>query len=302
MRASAFLFSTALLSVLVPAQRPINATQRPDAEILKFGVYTSERATSIYRMLLPLVEALQTSMDAKLPDAVDIQFKVCKTYEEAQDAIVAGEIDFSKFGPASYVLVKQRSPGIQLLAMENNDGKKSFEGFVVVRSDSRFRTLADLKGTRFAFGDETSTIGRYLVQHELLRAGLCGEDFRKYEFLGRHDKVFKAVELGDFEAGAVRDNTFAKMNKDKKLRVLARFDNVTQPWIARSGLDPKIVKALRQSLLELKDPEALRGIKADGFFPAEDSDYDVIRDAIRSSDAFAKPRKPVPQPGARPGR
>jgi phosphonate transport system substrate-binding protein len=294
-----------MLAVAAPltAQRAAEATRREASQVLTFGVYTSEKAAAIYRMLLPLVESLQQSLDEKLPVAVDVQFKICKTYEEAQEALIRGELDFAKFGPASYVIVKRRSPGVTLLAMEDNGGKKSFEGFIVVRNDSPIRALADLRGKRFAFGDETSTIGRYLVQHELLRAGIRARDLAGYQYLGRHDKVFKCVELGDFDAGAIRDNTFTKLNKDGKLRVLARFDNVTQPWIARAGLDPRIVRALTKTLLELKDPDVLRGIQVDGFFPAEDADYEPIRRAMQAAIEFVQPEpvKAPPQP-AGPGK
>ena len=36
----------------------------------------------------------------------------------------------------------------------------------------------------------------------------------------------------------------------------------------------------------MKDPEALRVLKKDGFLPGDDADFDVIRSAIEDNDLF----------------
>ena len=100
-----------------------------------------------------------------------------------------------------------------------------------MQADSKFETLKDLKGASFAFGNINSTIGRYLAQSELLKEGIDNNALSKSEYLGCHDKVFKAVELGDFDAGSLKESTFKKLNKDNQLRVLHRFENVTKPWV-----------------------------------------------------------------------
>jgi len=107
--------------------------------------------------------------------------------------------------------------------MEKQDGGKRFEGYIVVRRDSPIRTLADLKGKSFAFGDRNSTIGRFLSQELLQEAGVLERDFAPdgIQYLGRHDIVFRAVEIGDFDAGALKSSTFDKMNKRGQLRILA---------------------------------------------------------------------------------
>ena len=85
--------------------------------------------------------------------------------------------------------------------MEDKKGERRFSGVIVVGADSSIKRLADLAGKRFAFGDENSTIGRYLAQAELVKAGIRARDLAHYEYLGRHDLVAKAVSLGDFRAG-----------------------------------------------------------------------------------------------------
>jgi phosphonate transport system substrate-binding protein len=255
---------------------------------LTFGVYTSDKATTMYRMFTPVLEHLQEGLEERLHRSVDTELRIYKTYDEALDAFVAGNVDFVRFGPASYVLARARNPKIQLLAMELKGGKKSFKGMIVVRQNSPIRQLSDLRSRSFAFGDRNSTIGRYLAQDKLLGARIRAQDLSYHAYLGRHDRVFRAVQYGDYDAGSVKENTYKKLNKKKQLRVLVTFDNVTKPWIARSGLDPRVTAALRSALLGANDKRALASLKVDGFVRATDEDFSPIRGSMKRAETFVR--------------
>jgi phosphonate transport system substrate-binding protein len=112
-------------------------------------------------------------------------------------------------------------------------------------------------------------------------------DLGSYDYLGRHDKVGHAVGIGQYDAGALKESTFAKLlKKGVPIRALAEFQNVTKPWIAHSGLGNQIFIALQESLLELKDSAALKPLKKDGFVTGSDEDYSMIRKSIIENYAF----------------
>lgn len=258
------------------------------AEIqLRFGIYTSDKATEMVRQFRPVMNALERSLAERLSEPVTISMQVAASYEAGLEDIVEGRVDFSRFGPASYVLATRANPGIHLLAAENNKGRKRFKGLIIVHADSPIQTLQDLRGKRFAFGDPRSTIGRYLSQQQLLEAGISAPDFASYAYLGRHDAVAKAVAAGDYDAGAVKARTLKKaLSSGTPLRILSEFDNITKPWIARANLDQRVVSALRESLLQMQDATALKALGKDGFFPAGDAEYQFIRAAMVASEAF----------------
>lgn len=254
---------------------------------LVFGTYSSDKPSSMVTQLRPSLDYIARSMEGILGEEVEINMKVVREYGDGVDLIVGGEVDFMRLGPASYVRAKDASPGIEVLAMENKDGATEFNGIIAVHADSDITEVSQLKGRTFAFGSESSTLGRYFSQLHLMRHGILAQDLGGYEYLGRHDKVGRAIGSGLFDAGALEGTTFAKLVKSGvPIRAIAKFPNSTRPWVARAGLKPEIVQALRQAMLDLSDSEALTALRFDGFLPGDDSNYAATREAIRENHRF----------------
>ncbi len=254
---------------------------------LKFGVYVSDKPTEMVRKFRPVLDALEASMSRDLGEPVRIRMRVAGDYETGIEDLVIGAVDFARFGPASYILAKARNPALRILAVESEKGTKVFYGIICVAEDSPIRTLEDLRGKSFAFGNQRSTIGRYLSQGLLVRHGITAKDLAFYDYLGRHDRVGTAVAHGRFDAGALKEGTFKKLvAKGAPIRAIASFPNVTKPWITRDGLAPKVFAALRAALLRMRDPAALKALKKDGFLVGGDDDYAVIREAMGSNARF----------------
>jgi phosphonate transport system substrate-binding protein len=285
-----------LAALPLAAQQPTHVT---------LGVYSFKQPTEVVRDFAAATDELERLLTRDYQKPVAVHLRVFKTYDECLDRFVAGDVDIVRFGPASYVLAKARNPRIQLLVAEQEDGKKRCHGVIAVRRDSPIRTLADLKGRTFAFGDENSTIGRYLSQAELVRNGVLAEDLKSYRYLDRHDKVFKVVEVGDFDAGAMHIATFEDLNGEKApLREVARFVNAGKPWVARAGLDEALVQSLRRSLLSMTAEAPLKALKVHGFLATTDEDFKVIREGMKTSESFARTTRaaqPAPStPAAQP--
>jgi len=282
-----FALRSAVLVLLATTALPAAAAEKPLA--LSFGVYTSDKPTDMYRSFKPILVLLEESLSKATSRPVQIKLRVFNTYDAARKALVADEVDFVRFGPSSYILAKQENPGVQLIAIEEQEGALSFKGVIFTRKDSGIRALADLRGRSFAFGDSDSTTGRYLSQAYLVEQGIYARDLSKYQYLGRHDRVVAAVLAGDFEAGACKVSSFDKA-KDQGLVDLHYFDNVTKPWVVRSKLDPSLTGEIRKALLAIKDKKALDAIgeKITGFAEAKDEMYESVRFGMKKSDEFMK--------------
>lgn len=281
-------FATPAFAVVLGLMLVLAAPRAAQAEItLTFGTYAADKPTVTVRKYMPFLTFLSNRLGEELGEKVTIRMTVAKEYEEGINQLADGEVDFARFGPASYVHVMKKNPDVQIVAMESKKGEKRFKGVIVVHQDSTITKLSDLAGLSFAFGDELSTIGRYLAQSHLLEAGITSEDLHTFEYLGRHDLVGEAVGAGKFTAGALKESTFKKLvAKGVPIRVLASFDNVTKPWLAASDLPEPIVLAMRKIMLSSENEEIVRRVSKNGFLHGTDADYDLIRDAMEQSEAF----------------
>lgn len=254
---------------------------------LRFGVYTSDKPSTMVKMFRPLLNELEFQLSERMGKQINIKLHVAKNYEQGIDDLTTGKVDFARMGPASYVISKKKNPNLRLLAMESKNGKKVFYGIICVSDKASITDISQLRGETFAFGSERSTIGRYLAQQLLVDHQIHAKDLSSFKYLGRHDRVGRAVGLGSYTAGALKESTFKKL-KDKgvPIREIARFPNVTKPWIASENMSEKMTVSLAQVLLGLDDPDALKGIKKSGFLPALDDDYAAIRRSIESNTDF----------------
>lgn len=270
---SFFLSAVIYSSLLVPIE--VHAVIN-----LTFGIYATDRASTMFKKFKPVLNELEVNLAKETGETVKIKLVISKSYDQGVAMLQNGEIDFARFGPASYVNAKTNVPGISVLAIESKKGKKTFQGIICVKVDSKIQEISELKGRSFAFGDKNSTIGRYLSQQQLVKASVLASDLSEYKYLGRHDTVGLAVASGKFDAGALKESTFKEMKESgKSIRSILSFTNVTKPWISSSQLSTKLRTALSAALLATK-------IKKFNFVEGDDSDYDTIRRAIQQNDQF----------------
>ena len=263
-----------------------NETDAAEELRISFGVYTSDKPTTMYRKFKPVVERLEESLSSALSKRVRIKFRIFRTYEAAREALVEGNVDFVRFGPASFILAKDANPNVSLLAVEEVGGETFFHGVIFSRKESPISNVPDLKGKRFAFGDRTSTIGRFLSQALLVDEGIFASTLADFEYLGRHDKVVSAVAAGQYDAGAAKESTFNKA-KDQ-LKVVAKFKNATKPWVASGRMSTELRIQIRNALLRLQDESVLSalGKSLTGFRTPEQTHYDFVREGMKRARSF----------------
>ena len=250
-------------------------------ESLILAVHPFLPATS----LLPKFEPLAAHLARSLHRPVIVE--ISRDYKDHIRRIGTGVVDIAYMGPASYVKLVEDHGEPALLARLEIKGNPSFHGIVFVRDDSPIQTLEDLKGRRFAFGSPTSTMGTLVPRHVLQQAGVGPEDLGSFSFLGNHDNIALGVLVGDFDAGAVKEETFSKY-QPRGLRSLAVTPSISEHlFVAAAGLPADTVAKLRVILLRTgKDeggPEILRSIKktVSGLVPVKDGDYDNLRMILR---------------------
>jgi len=265
--------------------------------VLLFAVYTHEKPSTMLSNMAPVLAILERSLTRNLSRPVQIGLRIYRRYDVAKEALVHGEVDFARFGSASYVEAKMLNPRVSLLLAQN--GK--VRGYIFARNDSGIQSFTDLKRKKFAFVDDSSTTGNSLPKRTLFKAGLTANDLLTggTNFLGSHDSVVKAVAERAFNVGACNASIVDKFMKDTgiKFHILDEArETKGLPWVASPKLNSAVAESIRVGLLSIKEKAVLERLRNDttGFEMAVDADYDSIRDAMKQAQKFDSglPRQP----------
>lgn len=270
------IFTALLLSAITLLSGAATAAPNPDPETLKVALLPDENASTVIKTNKPLELYLEKQLGKK------VELIVTTDYSSMIEAMRHGRIDLAYFGPLSYVLARQKSE-IEPFAAIKQKGSTTYQALLIVNTAAGINSIADIANKDVAYGDKASTSSHLIPKAMLAEGGLlAGTQYREH-FVGAHDAVALAVQNGHAQAGGLSKPIFEAlvqrgMIDPNKVKVLAESKPFPQyPWTMRSNLKPELKAKIRTAFLELKDPEVLKPFKAEGFGPASDKDYDVVR-------------------------
>jgi phosphonate transport system substrate-binding protein len=258
-----------------------------DSRELTFGIHPYLPATKLLKKFTPLAEQLFQETGYR------IRIVISNDYSQHIKTIANGNFDFAYLGPAPYVYLTQKHSA-PLLAKLAVHGEGHFHGVIAVPEGSQLKSMKELEGKRFAFGDPKSTMSHLVPLYMLNNADIALDKLATTAFLGSHQNVALGVLMGDFDAGGLKEETFNKM-KSRGLRSLALSPPVAEHlFVVRVGLPEKVLDTLRQAMLRMSDSEdgreALRSIKTTitALIPVTDSDYDPLRKILQTVESLGK--------------
>ncbi len=243
---------------------------------LVFGSVAMDIPAEMHKRLKPLTNYLSKEL------GVPVELKLSPNMKSAIEAVAKGEVDFAYLTPVAYL--KSYAKGkTRILVKTLTNGKGSFQLMISVKDDSPYKSVNDLKGKLFAFGDKAALLQRAVV----VGSGINLDQFGEYKFIGHYDNIARGVQAGDFDAGILKDTKAFAWEK-KGLRILHSSEplppyNIT----AKNGLSEADYKKIRDVFLKLSmnNAEHKKVIKAlskkyNGFAETSDAEYDVIRKLI----------------------
>ena len=259
------------------------------AETIRFTNITAGTAEADVDVFGKLVQFVEDYINAsgRLPEPLTIEFIPVDSYEAAILAMKYGDVQMARFGPEAYTIAREEFGAIPVAKEVRIDtGQPYYNGIIIVRADSNIWGLSpcvDWSQYTFAFVTETSASG-YLVPQAIFRdIGISDSDFKEIYFAGGHEAVIVSVTQGHTDIGATTYNRYYTALENgafdlNELRIILVSDAIPTSLIA---IAPDFTTVPFELLVEAwaAIPEEMaRTYQSLGYVPAQDSDYDPIRD------------------------
>lgn len=243
---------------------------------IRIGSVAMDTPAVMHKRLRPLTQYLSDALQRP------VTLKLSPDMSSAITDVATGRVDLAYLTPVAYIRSHQKG-NTQIVAKTVTNKRASFQLMIVVGEDSQIKTVADLKGKKFAFGDRAALLQRATV----VGANMPLESLGSYDFLGHYDNIVRAILHGDYDAGILKDTKALKW-QGKGIRIIYESPHLP-PYnlTASSKLDSSTFKKIQNALLNLdsSNPAHKRIIKSlskkyDGFAKTSDSEYDVIRKLV----------------------
>ena len=225
-------------------------------------------------------------------------------WQAAEQRLYRGDAQLGVVCGLQYVLAHDRAeePGVELLAAPvmaaaRYAGRPVYFSDVVVRADSRARSLADLRGAAWAYNERTSHSGYAVTRFALAEQGERGAFFGRVLGSGAHLQSLAWLLDGRVDATAI-DSTVLEQELRTRPELAPAIRRVETfgpspipPLVASRALPQDLRQRVRAALLAMHaDPHGHQVLARAGmsrFVGVTDADYDPIRTMWRAAARLA---------------
>ncbi len=246
--------------------------------------------------LRPAAQAIADYLERRFQGAIEVEIFIPTEYRGLIEAMRGGNLDFAFFPPDGYVIANQ-DVGAQVLLKSVRGTSPFYWSAIVVRKDSGIKNLQGLDGKTIAWVDKNSAAGYVFPRAAVVGAGLDPDKlFSKQTFAGRHDACVLAVLNKSVDACATFANDtrnksgawtqFLKPEEASQLTAIfysrpipGDTFSVSRQFLAKN---PTLSRGIAAALQGIRTPQSnllMNLYRIDYMIPAQDSDYDVVRQA-----------------------
>lgn len=234
----------------------------------------------------PQEDAAQyTPLMKYLEKETGLKFKLHFTSKNSStiNDIGSGKTHFALMGAMGFLEAKMKFDAKIIVRGVNQNGESKYRSYFVTRTDE---DISDIKGTRFAFGNISSTQGHLIPKIELKNQGIPLESFSAITYTNSHQKCAESIISGNYDVCAMQDQLAEKLFKEGHVKII--FKSSWYPSsgvVAGNSIEKNIVDKVTKALLKFdpigKDKTGLFNWENTemplGFVNASSSDYDDLK-------------------------
>ncbi len=268
------------------ADVPTDPAKQKDPSTLIFAWSPTENP-AVYKSIYEPIMAHMSTCTGKRIVFFNVQSNSAQI--EAQRA---GRLHIALYATGAVGFAVNMAGGVPFVGMGNKDGVGGYQVYAIVRADSPYKTLADLKGKKVAHVSPSSNSGNLAPRVFFAEQGLKPDEDYKPLMSGGHDKSILGVSLGDYDAAAVASDIYDRMAargqvKAENIRVIWKSEVFpTTGFVMSHDLKPELQKKITDCMVSYPFSEEIKKEYAgnDRFLPITYKDtWKPIREVAERS-------------------
>ena len=252
------------------ADVPTDPARLRDPQTLVFA-YTPVEDPALYaNQFRPFLDYLTRCTGRRV-----VYFQVTSNAAQVE-AMRSGRLHIAGFSTGPTAFAVNLAGAVPFAVKGNAEHYESYRVVTIVRADSPFQSLTDLRGRRVAHTSATSNSGNLAPRAFFPALGLTPDTDYRVVYSGGHDRSVMGVVSGDYDAAPVASDVYNRMIgrgqvRQGATRVIWQSDPFpTSSFALAHDLRPELAARIRQCFFDFRFPEAMsRDLGGnDRFWPA----------------------------------
>ncbi len=240
------------------ADAPKDPSKLKDPSTLIFAYSPVENPAVYQAVLQPFMDHLGACIGKRI-----VYFPVQNNAAQIE-AMRSGRLHISGFSTGVVGFAVNLAGAVPFAVIGSERGPAGYKLAAIVKSDSPFKSLPDLKGKKVAHTSPSSNSGNLAPRVFFPENGLKPDEDYKVLMSGGHDKSVLGVASGDYDMAPVASDVFDRMVargavKADQFRVIWQSETFpTSSWSMPHDLKPELAAKIKACFIDYKWSDGMK--------------------------------------------